>query len=136
MLEDAAFAVAQEPAWSRWRDTAVWMLGEAHLLGGHLDQARSLFAEASTCAARWSNFDTILICESQLAWLAMDGGEWQEAAGRLELALATIGENRMQDYVFSIPTFAGAARLSLHHNDPHEARRHLARAMRARPSAT
>lgn len=136
MLEDAAFAVAHEPAWSRWRDGAVWILGEAHLLAGHLDQARSLFAEASTCAATWSNSDTLIICEAQLAWLAMDRGEWQEAAGRLELALAKIGENRMHDYAFSTPTFAGAARLSLHHSDPHEARRHLARAMRARPLAT
>ena len=136
MLADAAFAVAQEPAWSPWRDTALWLLGEAHLLAGHPGQARPLFAEASTAAVTWRNFDTIVICESQLAWLAMDRGEWQEAAERLELELATVDEHRMHDYVFSIPGFAAAARLSLHHNDLSEAHRHLARAMRARPSAT
>ena len=59
-----------------------------------------------------------------------------EAADRLELALATIDEKRMHDYVFSIPAFAGAARLSLHRGDVKEAHRQLARAMRARPSAT
>ena len=136
MLADATFAVAQEPASSPWRDTALWLLAEARLLTGHLDEARAVFAEASAAAAAFGNSDTILICESQLAWLAMDRGEWQEAAAGLERALAAIEEKRMHDYVFSIPAFAAAARLSLRHNDPKEAHRQLARAMRARPSAT
>src|SRR5215470_2451553 len=51
MMADAAFAVAQEPAWSPWRRDALWALGEAHLLAGHLDQARSALAEASEVAA-------------------------------------------------------------------------------------
>ena len=136
MTADAAFSVAQEPAWSPWRDSALFFLGEAHLLAGHLDEARALFAEASTSAAGMSNWDTIPICEAQIAWLAMDCGEWQEAAGRLKVALEVIDAYRLDDYVFSIPAFAGAARLSLHHGDVKEARRQLARAMRTRPSAT
>src|SRR5215472_3277642 len=86
MMADAAFAVAQEPAWSPWRRDALWALGEAHLLAGHLDQARSLLAEASAAAGydAWA-----AISESQLAWLAMDRGDWPEAAGRLEYTLAT-----------------------------------------------
>jgi len=136
MMADAAYAVAQEPAWSPWRDTALWMLAEAHLLAGHLDEARAVFAEASAAAAGMSNWDTIPICEAQLAWLAMDSGEWGEAAGHLKVALDTIDAQRLHDYVFSLPAFAVAARLSLHDGDPKEARRQLARAMRARPSAT
>ena len=80
--------------------------------------------------------DTIGICEAQLAWLAMDRGEWAEAAGRLESALATIEESRMHDFVFTIPAFTGAARLSVHRSDLNDAHRQLTRAMRARPSAT
>ncbi len=136
MAADAAFSVAREPAWSPWRDSAQWLLGEARLLAGHLDGARALFAEASTAAAAMSNWDTIPICEAQLAWLAMDRGEWTEAADRLKLALDTIDAHRLYDYVFSPPAFAGAARLSLHHGDVKEAHRQLTRAMRARPSAT
>jgi LuxR family transcriptional regulator, maltose regulon positive regulatory protein len=136
MMADAAFTVAQEPAWSPYRDTGLWLLAEAHLLAGHLDQARALFAEASTAAAAFSNTDTIVICEAQLAWLAMDRADWQEAASQLEVALATIEEKRMDDYVFSIPAFAAAARLCVHRGDLDEARRQLTRAMRARPSAT
>jgi LuxR family transcriptional regulator, maltose regulon positive regulatory protein len=136
MRADAAFAVAQEPARSPYRDSALWMLAEAHLLAGHLDQARAVFAEASTAAATFSNTDTIVICEAQLAWLAMDRGQWGEADRRLELALATIEEKRMHNYVFSISAFAAAARRSLHLGDLSGTHRHLTQAMRARPSAT
>ena len=59
MMADAEFAVAQEPAWSPWCDSALWTLAEAHLLAGHLDQSRALFAEASTAAAGMSNWHTI-----------------------------------------------------------------------------
>jgi LuxR family maltose regulon positive regulatory protein len=136
MMADAIFAVAQEQAWSPLRDTKVWVLGEAHLLAGHPDQARSLFTEASTAAETFGNFDTIVICEAHLAWLAMDRGEWQEAAERLGRELAVIDEHRMHDYVFAIPAFAVAARLALHHGDLNETRRQLTRAMRGRQSAT
>jgi LuxR family maltose regulon positive regulatory protein len=51
MMADAAFALAQEPAWSSWRPEALWLLGEAHLIAGHPDEARAVLAEASAAAA-------------------------------------------------------------------------------------
>jgi len=36
---DAAFSLAQEPAWSPWRDTALWLLAESHLLAGRPGEA-------------------------------------------------------------------------------------------------
>jgi LuxR family maltose regulon positive regulatory protein len=136
MVADAAFAVAREPAWSPYRDTAVWLLAEAYLLTGRLEEARGLFAEASAAAALMGSSDTIGICEAQLAWLAMDRGEWAEADSRLGMALAAIEQSRMHDFVFTIPAFAGAARLSVHRGDLNDAHRQLTRAMRVRPSAT
>jgi LuxR family maltose regulon positive regulatory protein len=136
MMADAAFSLAQEPAWNPWRDQALWLFAEAHLLAGQLDKARALFAEASTAAAQVGNWDTVPLCEAHLAWLAMDRREWTEAADRLKLALDMIDEQRLHDYVFSVPAFAAAARLSLHRGDVKEAHRQLTRAMRARPSAT
>jgi LuxR family maltose regulon positive regulatory protein len=136
MTADAAFAAAHEPAWSPWRADVLWLLGQAHLLAGQPGEARAAFAEGSATAATLHVPAAITLCESQLAQLAMDRGDWQEAASRLELALATIDENRMHDYVYSIPAFASAARLSLHHGDLNEAHRQLTQAMAARPSAT
>ena len=136
MMAEAAFAAAQEPEWSPWRAEVLWLQGEAHLLAGHLDEARKALTEASAVAVLMGNTDTGVICDSELALLAIDRGDWQEAAGRLERALATIDEHRMHDYVGCLLAFAEAARLSLRRSDPSEAHRQLTRAMRARPSAT
>jgi LuxR family maltose regulon positive regulatory protein len=136
MMADAGRAVAAEPAWSPWRDNVLWLLAEAHLLAGRLDEACALFREASAAAAGMGNWHTVPVCESQLAWLAMDRGEWQEAAGRLELALGMIAAQGLDDYVFSLPALAGAARLALHRGDVKAARRQLARAMQGRSAAT
>jgi LuxR family transcriptional regulator, maltose regulon positive regulatory protein len=136
MIADASFAVAQEHTWSAWRDNALWLLGEAHLLAGHLDEARPLFTEASAIAAASGNFDMITVCEAQLAGLEMDRGQWQDAAVRLEQALVTIEEHGILGYLTSAPAFAAAARLALHHGDLKQARQQLTQAMRARPIAT
>jgi len=136
MMADATFAVAQQPAGSPYRDAALWLLAEAHLLAGGLDEARAVLAEASAVAASSGNSSIIVTCESHLACLAMDRGQWQDAADKLELALATIEDKRLHDDVFSTQAFAGSARLSLYQGDLSQAHRQLTRAMRARSSAT
>jgi LuxR family maltose regulon positive regulatory protein len=135
-VADASFAVTQEPAWSPWRDQALCLCGLVDLLTGDLDQARALFAEASTLGATLGNTDTIVVSESELAVLAMDRGEWVEAAGHLEVALATVDEHRMHDYALCVLAFAAAARLAVHRGDLKESDRRLTQAMRARPSCT
>ena len=80
MMADASFAVAQEPPWSPWRDTALCFCAEAHLLAGDVDQASVLFAEASASAATMGNTDSLVVSEAELALLAMDRGRWAEAA--------------------------------------------------------
>ena len=136
MMTDASFAVAQEPPWSVWRDTALCFLAEAHLLSGNVDQATALFAESSTLAAAMGNTDSLVDSEAELAVLAMDRGRWAEAAGHVELALAAIDKYRMYDYVTSVLAFAVAARLAVHRGDLKEADRQLTQAMRARPTCT
>ena len=136
MMTDASFAVAQEPPWSVWRDTALCFCAEAHLLIGDVDQASVLFAESSTLAAANSNTDSLVDSEAELALLAMDRGRWADAAAHVELALAAIDKYRMQDYVTSVLAFAVAARLAVHRGDLKEANRQLTQAMRARPTCT
>jgi LuxR family transcriptional regulator, maltose regulon positive regulatory protein len=135
-VADASFAVAREPPWSPWREIAVCLCAEAHLLSGDAGQAGALFAESSAVAAAAGNPDVIVVSESELAVLAMDGGRWPEAARRVEAALSAVDEARLQDYATSVLAFAAAARLAVHRGDMEEANRELTRAMRARPTLT
>ena len=136
MMSETSFALAQEPPWSPWRDTALYLCAEAHLLTGNVDRACVLFAEASSAAAAVANADSVVLSESELALVAMDRGRWTEAAERVQLALAVIDEHRMHDYATGVLAFAAAARLAVHRGDPDEADRQLTRAMRARLSCT
>ena len=67
MMAEAGVAVDEEPAWSPWRDTALVLLGEAHLLAGGLEQAVDLFAEAASLGAVLGNTDTVVLGGSELA---------------------------------------------------------------------
>jgi len=136
MLADARLAVAQEPPWSPWRDQALCVCAEAHLLAGDLDEAGAVFTEASLVARSTGNTDEFVVSESELALLAMDRGQWPAAAEHLERAIGAIEESRMYDYATSVLAFASAARLAVHRGDRAAADRQLTRAMRARPSLT
>jgi LuxR family transcriptional regulator, maltose regulon positive regulatory protein len=92
--------------------------------------------EASGVAVAGGNVGSIIHSEAELALLAMDRGRWAEAAEHLDLALATVDNRRLDDYVISVLAFAGAARLAVHRGDRKEVDRQLARAMRARPFCT
>jgi LuxR family maltose regulon positive regulatory protein len=135
-MADATLAVTEEPSWSPWRDQALCLKAEAHLLVGEVEQAVALFAESSAVAATTGNPDAIIVSEAELALLAMDGGQWAEAAEHEGRSLAVIDEARMHDYATSVLAFAGAARLAVHRGDLAEANRRLTQAMRARPSLT
>jgi LuxR family maltose regulon positive regulatory protein len=133
MMADASFAVAQEPPWSPWRDTALGVLAEAHLISGDPRQAAAMFAEAAALGPVLGNTDTIAFGESSLALLAMDRGEWAEAAEHLDAAARTIEEHRMHDYALATLAFVGSARLAMHRGDLKETERQATRAMRAAP---
>lgn len=135
-LADARFAIASESSESPWRDQALVLLGEAHLLAGELEQAETAFAAGSVVAAAHDNTDGLVLAESELAVLAMDDGRWVEGAGHVQTALQAIDERGMDDYSMSVLAFAEAARLALHRGDLDEVQRQLTRAMRARPTCT
>ena len=135
-MADAAFAVASEPTWSPWRDQALALLGEAHLLAGDTAQARVVFAECSATAASRGNIDVLILSESELAVVAIDHGRWAEADDHVQTALAAIKRQHMDDYATAVLAFAAAARLAVHRGDLADAGRQLTRAMRARPTCT
>jgi LuxR family maltose regulon positive regulatory protein len=136
MMVDASAAIAEEPAWSPWRDTAVVLSAHARLLASDEDAAAALFAEGVAIGSGLGNTDTVVDGCAELALLAMDGGRWGEAAEHLERAFRVIDEHRLHDYVVSVLAFALAARLAMRNGDVDEADRRLAQAMRARPACT
>ncbi len=136
MATDAEFAAAQEPSWSSWRATALCLCGEAQLLLGDPARATALFVQTSAVAATLGNVNAVILCQSELAVLAMDLDRWDEAADHLRLALNTIEGRHLHDYVLSTLAFAAAARLAVHDGDREDADRKLAQAMRARPLCT
>ena len=109
-MADASFAIEQEAPWSPWRDQALTLLGEAHLLLGDEGQAAAAFEEASALAATMSNGDSLVLSESELALLALEASRWSEAAEHLDRALAAVDEHRMRDYATSVLAFALAGR--------------------------
>jgi LuxR family maltose regulon positive regulatory protein len=135
-MADATLAVTEEPAWSPWRDQALTLSAEAHLLVGDVEEAVAQFAESSSVAAATGDTDATILSESELALLAMDRGRWAEATEHEDRALAAIEGTGMHDYATSVLAFAGAARLAVHRGDLKEAGRRLTQAMRGRPSLT
>lgn len=136
MVADARIAVAQEAPWSPYRDTALNMCAEAHLLSGDVDQALALFGEGGAVAEQLDNSEPRIFSAVELAFLAMEHGRWDEVAERTAVALTLVERHRMYDYPTCALVFAAAARLAVHRGDLGEAHRHLAAAMRVRPTLT
>jgi len=136
MLADAELALSEEPAWSPWRDLALSLVGEAHLLDGRPADASPYFAEASERAAATGNADVRVRCDTHLAMMSIATGHWDRGSELIERALALMEEHRLADYATTLLTFAAAARLALQRGDPKSAKRELTRAMRARPVST
>ncbi len=135
-MADAALALEQEPEWGGWWSQAVYLAGEAHALSGDLDEAAPMFEEASALAQHGANGTVAALSESQLAWLAMDRGHWEEAAQHVKAALATLDEHRISESVASVLAYGAAARLDLHRGDRSSADRRHRQAMRDRVVCT
>ena len=136
MLTDASLAAAAESPWSAWRASAIMLCAEAQLLLADSDRATALFLEASAAGPTSGDVDATVLSNAELAVLAMDRGQWAQAAEHLKLALTPVDDHRLQDYAISVLAFAAAARLAVHRGDRTEADRQLAQAMRARPTCT
>jgi LuxR family transcriptional regulator, maltose regulon positive regulatory protein len=81
MLADASFAVSLEPAWSPWRDTALWQQAEAQLMLGDREAARASFRESIRQAEACGVPDCIVLGHVQCALLCMEENQWGTCAG-------------------------------------------------------
>lgn len=136
MLDDGRRALAEEPGWGGWRDTALALAGDALLIVGDPTGATRHLEEAAATASALGHGDTLALSEALLAQLDMDHDRWDDAADRVRLALDTVATHRMDDYPTSALAYAAGARLALHLGDPARARQRLTQGMRARAFCT
>ena len=136
MLADAILAQAEEPPWSRRRPNVLWLLAEAHLLLGDVDEARDLFDEASTACTPVGIRNILIASQAELALLALDRGDSERAGEHVRTARSVIEAAGLEDYASALLLYAAAARLAFSRGDVSEARRELGQAMHRRPAVT
>jgi LuxR family maltose regulon positive regulatory protein len=132
-VADAELALAAEPAWSPWRNQAVFLAAEAALLVGDVTRSVDLFGDLFAFGV---DSDAVVLGRAQAALIEMGRDRWSAAAEHVEAALSMIERHHMQDYSTSALAFAAAARLAMHRGDREGAGRRLTEAMRARVACT
>lgn len=136
VLDDARYAVANEPEWSPWRDQALHLLGSAWLLVGETAAARDAFLRSSACAQAMGNADSVILSEAELAILALEDGLWKEAEGHADRAVRTIDQSHLEGYPTTALALAVRTRIAIRRAERPAADRFFARAMRARVHCT
>lgn len=135
MLRDAQFTVECEPEWSPWRNTALWLLGQAHELGGDPEAAVRCHDEGLRVDEERGSRPLLVTLVSR-ALLAMDEGDWPGARRWIEQAEepgAMVGSG---DYPEVFLLHAAGARLALHDGDKAKLATKLEAAMGTRRVAT
>lgn len=112
-LADAEFAVDFEPLDSPWRDPAVQILGSTLLHAGDEHRAVKVLREAIHMADAHGNPATVVICESELALLAIERGDWEDADAHAERAMRSLRAGSIDGYVMAAYPHAAAACVAL-----------------------
>ena len=134
MLADARYAVAREPATSRWHPDALFLEGTAQFLLGDLDDAERLLAAASreSVGRDTPNLGPLAVA----AVIRIRRGDWVEG-----VALTREAENRMRLFrsehvALALPVYALVARIAARDGDVKRAREALVHAQLVRPLAS
>ena len=131
-LADADLAFEQFPPASGWRPIALLIRGVAHALLGDAARARAAFQASVDLGRTIGSMDDAHVW-SQLALLAVQQGDWEEAGLHARQAEALIGRTGLNDYAGSAVAHVVSARVALHERREADAREALARAHRLRP---
>lgn len=125
MNRDAELTVELEPSWSQWRNTVVWMLGQARELAGDTEEAVRWYDEALRLDAEGTRRPMIVTPVSR-ALIAMDVGDWATAEVNLNRALRLAEVLLPGDYVTAGLAHAACARLALYRDERKQLEHHLA----------
>jgi LuxR family maltose regulon positive regulatory protein len=135
MVQDAQVVFALEPSWSPWRNTVLWLLGQARELAGDRVGAMASYEDALRLDDA-SAQPPLLIVPVNMALLAMDDGDWTRARTCVQRATAVAAARRQARYVPLNLFHTAAARLALHDGRSDELDHHLGLAMRSRRVGT
>ena len=134
VLANAQLAVDAERPDSPWRSNALWLLGSAHLLVGHLDEADAAFEAAIEAGA--TSGGTAMVAVTKRAHIAIVRGDWTAAEvfsreSRIRLAAA-----HFEEILPTLLVHAIDARVAIHRGDVTRAREDLVLAQVIRPIAS
>ena len=134
MLKDATLATGLERPGSRWRATALWLLGGAHIVAGDADAADGVLAEAIVGAPNTgtSGFYALALRAS----LAIARGDWRVAERFARESQAGFDRTHLDGVLSALMVHAVAARTSIRRGDLARGREELVRAQRVRPLAS
>lgn len=134
MLEEATIAANAEAPGSRWRGTALWLLGGAHILHGDAAAADGILAEAVAGAPRTgtSSFYALALRAS----LAIARGDWHAAEQFARESQAGFERTHLDGVTSALMVHSVAARVSIRRGDIARGREELVRAQLVRPLAS
>jgi LuxR family maltose regulon positive regulatory protein len=132
MLENARFAVDNEPPGSPWRANALLLLGSAHRLVGDDAAADAALAEAVGAGAMAG----AMAAWASRAGLAIARRDWGAAAVYARESQGVLARAQLDSILPALLTHAVAARVAIHHGDIARARDELVRAQVIRHLAT
>jgi LuxR family transcriptional regulator, maltose regulon positive regulatory protein len=137
MLADAETAAAGLARESRWRPTALLLLGVAHMLLGEDERADALLAEADAAAAGVGATDTRLLALSARSLLATAANDHASARDLAHAARLLVDDRRGRGaYVTSAIQLAALARAELRSGSGRQARAALDEAKRLASTLT
>jgi LuxR family maltose regulon positive regulatory protein len=136
MLVDADRAVAELTVTSPWRPVSILLKGIATQLTGDRAAAEVLFNEAAQTARAGGAVWAGVVAHSELALLALEGGDRNTAEAELALAAELVDDAPSADYVVTAILHAATARVAVARGQGARARQALAAAQRLRPTLT
>ena len=113
-LRDAQYAADVEAPGSPWRDPALQILGSTLLHAGEQTRGRKSLDAARHTAEAHSNPATIVMCETEFAFLAIEQEEWGGAEQHVRRALEALASGGIDGYVMAAYAHAAAACVELH----------------------
>jgi LuxR family transcriptional regulator, maltose regulon positive regulatory protein len=136
MTADAELAMRTLAPDSPWHPLSVVIRGISEVLGGAVEKADDLFADAAEEAKHLGAPDMLPIALIERAMIAVGREEWMRADGYAEHAVWAARRSRLEDSALNGLVYAVAARCSLRSGRAASAHDLLARAERLRPQLT